>query len=186
MGCYVLLQGSFLTQGSNPGLLHCRWILYHLSHQGNPYINIHPLFFGFPSHLGHHRSLSRVPCAIRKVLISYLFYTWQCCMCQSQSPVSSHIGIHMFVLYVCVSISALQIGSPVSFCQIPYPCTKIRYLCFSFWLPLLCLTVSRSLQFSFAMHGCKRHRSLMKLDLHTSQKKVHKEAPKQASLVVQR
>ena len=30
------LQGLFLTQGSNPGLLHCRQILYHLSHQGSP------------------------------------------------------------------------------------------------------------------------------------------------------
>ena len=28
--------GIFLTQGSNPGLLHCRQILYHLSHQGSP------------------------------------------------------------------------------------------------------------------------------------------------------
>ena len=27
-------KGIFLTQGSIPGLLHCRWILYHLSHQG--------------------------------------------------------------------------------------------------------------------------------------------------------
>ena len=27
-------KGIFLTQGSNPGLLHCRQILYHLSHQG--------------------------------------------------------------------------------------------------------------------------------------------------------
>jgi len=27
------LQEIFLTQGSNPGLLHCRQILYHLSHQ---------------------------------------------------------------------------------------------------------------------------------------------------------
>ena len=25
-------RGTFLTQGSNLGLLHCRWILYHLSH----------------------------------------------------------------------------------------------------------------------------------------------------------
>ena len=33
MGCHVLLQGIFLPQGSIPGLLHCRWILYHLSHQ---------------------------------------------------------------------------------------------------------------------------------------------------------
>ena len=28
----------FPTQGSNPGLLHCRQILYHLSHQGSPRI----------------------------------------------------------------------------------------------------------------------------------------------------
>ena len=27
---------GILTQGSNPGLLHCRQILYHLSHQGSP------------------------------------------------------------------------------------------------------------------------------------------------------
>ena len=31
-----LLQGIFLTKGSNPSLLHCRWILYHLSHQESP------------------------------------------------------------------------------------------------------------------------------------------------------
>ena len=36
VGCHVLLQGIFTTQGSNPGLPHCRWILYHLSHQGSP------------------------------------------------------------------------------------------------------------------------------------------------------
>ena len=34
VGCHALLQGVFLTQGSNLDLLHCRWILYHLSHQG--------------------------------------------------------------------------------------------------------------------------------------------------------
>ena len=32
-----LLQWIFLTQESNPGLLHCKWILYQLSHQGSPY-----------------------------------------------------------------------------------------------------------------------------------------------------
>ena len=36
MGCHSLLQEIFPTQGSNPGLLHCRWRLYHLSHQGSP------------------------------------------------------------------------------------------------------------------------------------------------------
>ena len=33
-----LLQGIFPTQGLNPGLLHLRWILYQLSHQGSPWI----------------------------------------------------------------------------------------------------------------------------------------------------
>ena len=38
VGCHALLQGIFPTQGSNLGLLHCRRILYHLSHQGSPWI----------------------------------------------------------------------------------------------------------------------------------------------------
>ena len=33
MGCHFLLQGIFPTQGSNPGLLHCRQILYRLSYK---------------------------------------------------------------------------------------------------------------------------------------------------------
>ena len=36
VGCHFLLQGIFPTQRSNLGLLHCRQILYHLSHQGSP------------------------------------------------------------------------------------------------------------------------------------------------------
>ena len=34
-GSLSLLQGIFPTQGSNPGLPHCGWILYQLSHKGN-------------------------------------------------------------------------------------------------------------------------------------------------------
>jgi len=34
VGCHALLQGTFPTQGSNPGIPHCRQILYCLSHQG--------------------------------------------------------------------------------------------------------------------------------------------------------
>ena len=40
MGCNVLLQGIFPTQGLNPGLLHCRQMLYHVSHQGSPQTDI--------------------------------------------------------------------------------------------------------------------------------------------------
>ena len=39
VGCHALpLQGNFPTQGSNPGLPHCKWIHYRLSHQGSPRI----------------------------------------------------------------------------------------------------------------------------------------------------
>ena len=34
VGCHFLLQGIFLTQELNPGLLHCRQMLSHLSPQG--------------------------------------------------------------------------------------------------------------------------------------------------------
>ena len=34
MGCHTLLQGIFPTQELNPGLPHCRRILYYVSHQG--------------------------------------------------------------------------------------------------------------------------------------------------------
>ena len=38
VSCHAFLQGIFPTQGSNPGPLHCRRILYHLRHQGSPRI----------------------------------------------------------------------------------------------------------------------------------------------------
>ena len=36
VGSLSLLQQIFPTQESSRGLLHCRWILYQLSHQGSP------------------------------------------------------------------------------------------------------------------------------------------------------
>ena len=38
VGILSLLQGIFPTQGSNPGIPHCRQILYQLSHKGSPTI----------------------------------------------------------------------------------------------------------------------------------------------------
>ena len=35
VGCHFLLQGIFPTQGSKPGFLHCRQILYQLSYKGS-------------------------------------------------------------------------------------------------------------------------------------------------------
>ena len=38
VGSLSILQWLFLTQESNWGLLHCRWILYQLGHKGSPRI----------------------------------------------------------------------------------------------------------------------------------------------------
>jgi len=40
VGCHALLQGIFPAQELNPGLPHCREILYHLSHQGSPSVSV--------------------------------------------------------------------------------------------------------------------------------------------------
>jgi len=39
VGSLSLLQGIFPTQGSNPGVPHCRWIVYQLSHKAQEYWN---------------------------------------------------------------------------------------------------------------------------------------------------
>ena len=63
-------------------------------------------------------------------------------------PPHSPLGVHTFVLYICVSISALQTGSSVPFFWVPHICVNIQYLFFSFWLTSLCMTVSRSVHVS--------------------------------------
>ena len=55
VGSLSLLRGSspsllFPTQGSNPGVPHCRWILYQLSHKGSPRI-LEWVAYPFPSYL---------------------------------------------------------------------------------------------------------------------------------------
>ena len=52
-GLPALLQGIFPTQGLNPGLPHCRGILYQLSHQGSPDIGCEP---GKPKWLAKEKS----------------------------------------------------------------------------------------------------------------------------------
>ena len=43
VGCHFLLQGIFLTQESNPGLLHCRQMIYQLSCEGSPNMSSVPI-----------------------------------------------------------------------------------------------------------------------------------------------
>jgi len=55
------------------------------------YVHVHLLFWGFPSHLGHHRASSRVPCAMQ-LFHSYLFYTLL--LLFSHSVLSDSLGSH--------------------------------------------------------------------------------------------
>ena len=71
-----------------------------------------------PTHLGHHRALSWAPCTIQQVPTSYLFYTWWCIYVNHNLPIHSPFPppcFHTSVLYTCVFIPALQIGSSVPF-----------------------------------------------------------------------
>ena len=69
-GCHALLQGIFQTQGSNPGLPHCRWILYHLSQKGSSRILgwvTYPFFRG----LSQFRDWTLVSCIAGGFFISW-------------------------------------------------------------------------------------------------------------------
>ena len=61
MGCHFLLQGIFPTQGTNSGLLHCKQILYQLSHKGSPRIMVW-VAYSFSRRSSRPRNQTRVSC----------------------------------------------------------------------------------------------------------------------------
>ena len=63
VGSLSLLQEIFPTQGSNPVLPHCRWILYQLSHKGSPRI-LEWVHYPFSSRSSWPRNQTRVPCIL--------------------------------------------------------------------------------------------------------------------------
>ena len=65
---HSLLQGIFLTQGSNTGLQHCRQILYHLSHQGADVIKIEMKGTINVMHLNHPETILSLTLVCGKVV----------------------------------------------------------------------------------------------------------------------
>ena len=69
--------------------------------------------------LGRHRALSWAPCAVQQLPSSDLFHTWRCIHVSASLNSSHHFLFpccaHKLILWVSVSIPALQIGSSVPF-----------------------------------------------------------------------
>ena len=64
-----LLQGIFPTQGSNPGLPHCRRILYQLNHKGSPRI-LEWVAYPFSSRSSQPRDRTQVSCIAGRLFTS--------------------------------------------------------------------------------------------------------------------
>ena len=100
-----LLQGIFPTQGSNWGLLHCRWILYQLSYQESPY----NMFYIYKyTHIHTHVCvciLSCLSCPPPGDLPNLIFVTTQT---SSQAPLSMGFFRHLEWLAIASSSGSFQ------------------------------------------------------------------------------
>ena len=82
VGSLSLLQEICPTQGWNLGLLHCRWILCQLSHEGSPRIPL--LQQIFPTQESNQGLLHSKPTNTLKIFSSFgkknfsTFYVWRC------------------------------------------------------------------------------------------------------------
>ena len=92
MGSLSLLQGIFPIQGLNPGLPHCKWILYQLSHQGSPSV-LEGVAYHFSRGISQPRNRTRVSC------ISGRFFT----SCTTREAHFMCVYIYIYV-YVCICV----------------------------------------------------------------------------------
>ena len=77
VGSLCILQRIFPTQGLNPGLPHCRQILYQLSHQGSPRI-LEWVAYPFSSGSSQPRNWTRVSCTAGRFFTNWTIRSaWQ-------------------------------------------------------------------------------------------------------------
>ena len=84
VGSLSLLQGIFPTQGSNPGLSHCRWILYQLSHKQSPII-LEWVAYPFSSRSSQPRNRTRVSCTAGEFFTNWAIRVIPVVMCGCES-----------------------------------------------------------------------------------------------------
>ena len=80
------------------------------------YMYTHPFFCRFFSHIGYHRILGRVPCAVQQVFTGQSFHIPQWASANPKAPVHPSpqpvlFGTLKFVFKICESVSLLHISS---------------------------------------------------------------------------
>ena len=115
MDSHSLLQGLFPTQGSNPGLLNCRKILYHQRNQGSPGVYSRKLIISFLCKLFAMQQISvqmhfslLLPCHFLKDFPHQVSSEYQSFRCHWAKANSDLKKLHITVLYpfLCITLHA--------------------------------------------------------------------------------
>ena len=109
-----LLQGIFSTQGSNPGIPHCRLILYQLSRKGNPRI-LEWVAYPFSSRSSRPRNGTGVSCIASGFFTSWVTReapSWYLNLSKSKTLLGSS-GANCPVFYLNVPLQELNFYVPI-------------------------------------------------------------------------
>ena len=132
--CHAILQGIFPTQGSKPGLLHCRQILYHLSHQGSPRFHILMPFTYCFQYLKYYISLvclgnsisfclsTSISCVISSYSISesVRLLCFLCVLHLRSASIVAFLSLMMSYSILLWLLTCLQVLSCVLFISVPF------------------------------------------------------------------
>ena len=139
VGGHALLQGIFPTQGSKPGLPHCRQILYQLG-ENHFSVYIYPLPLAPPIPLVQHRAVSWAPCAISSFPLA-------------TCVIHGNVDMSMLLCQYLLPSPSPPVPTNPFYLRI-YSCPTNRFFCtifvvftlhvnmifFSFWLTSFCMT----------------------------------------------
>ena len=149
MDSLPLLQGIFSTQGSIPGLLQYRWILYQLSHQRSPRI-LEQIAYPFSRGSSQPRNRTGISCIAGGFFTSWAtreFYLLGKCLASSNRKLDlkwlKQIGIRCFH-----TIRKLEVGS----CQCWFCCSVTQAVSD---VLLCCSWTHWHLSSCLSLHSCK-------------------------------
>ena len=123
-----LLQGIFPTQGSNPGHLYCRWILYQLSHRESPRI-LAWVAYSFSRGSSWLKNWTRVSCMANGVFAAWAIRDDQ----QSRGSIPTllnlqHDAISSLFIWRLLAFIFLELFPLPQLCYLPMLSTNLLWL----------------------------------------------------------